>query len=109
MQDRPRRCEVPLPDTDKLGIDTLIYFLEGTWGARIPWNEGLRDQNDQGNMAQAYHIDPAHPVKGEGRVPVLTVPTLLSDANKIAWMRAFLGWAYHCVVTKDPNRAMTPY
>ena len=63
------------------------------------WNEGLRNSQ----MAQNYHLDPAHPVRGEGRVPVLTVPALFSDANKIAWMRAFLGWAYRCVVSKDPK------
>ena len=54
-------------------------------------------------------LDPDHPVKGEGRVPILTVPTLLSDVNKIAWMRAFLGWAYRCAGTKDPQREITPH
>ena len=60
-------------------------------------------------MAAHYQLNPNHPVKGEGRVPVLHVPTLLSDVNKIAWTRAFLGWAYRCVVTKDPKRAMAPH
>ena len=64
---------------------------------------------DEGNLAQNYPLDPNHPVKGEGRVPMLTVPTLLSDVNKIAWMRAFLGWAYRCAVTKHPQREMTPH
>ena len=37
LQDRPKRCEVPLPDINKLGIDSLIYFLEKRWNVRIPW------------------------------------------------------------------------
>ena len=52
-----------------------------------PRNEGLRTQIGQGNMAANYPLDPNHPVRREGRVPVLAVPTLLSDVNKIAWMR----------------------
>ena len=60
----------------------------------------LGHQIEQGNMAANYPLDPDHPVRREGRVPVLAVPTLLSDVNKIAWMRAFLGWAYRC----DPDR-----
>ena len=48
-------------------------------------------------------------MRREGRVPILYVPTLLSDVNKIAWTRAFLGWAYRCVVTKDPEREMSPH
>ena len=54
LQDQPKRSVVPLPDTEKLGIDTLIYFWEKTWGARIPWNEGLRAQIEQGNMAANF-------------------------------------------------------
>ena len=69
----------------------------------------VNDQIEQGHVAANYPLDPNHPVRGEGRVPVLTAPTLLSDANKIAWTRAFLGWAYRCVVTKDPKRAMTQH
>ena len=60
-------------------------------------------------MAANFPLDPKRPVKNEGRVPVLDVPSLLSDVNKIAWTRAFLGWAYRCVVTKDPERAMIPH
>ena len=40
---------------------------------------------------------------------MLSVPTLLSDVNKIAWMRAFLGWAYRCVKTHSPEGAMPPH
>ena len=40
---------------------------------------------------------------------MLTVPTLLSDVNKIAWTRAFLGWAYRCVKTRSPEGAMPPH
>ena len=109
LQDQPKRSVVPLPNPEKLGIDTLIYFWEKTWGARIPWNEGLRAQIEQGNMAANYPLDPNHPVRREGRVPVLAVPTLLSDVNKIAWMRAFLGWAHRCVVTKALEREMSPH
>ena len=60
-------------------------------------------------MAANYPLDPNHPVRREGRVRVLAVPTLLSDVNKITWMRAFLGWAYLCVVTKTPEREMSPH
>ena len=77
LQDQPKRSVVPIPNTEKLGIDTLIYFWEKTWGARIPWNEGLRAQIEQGNMAANYPLDPNHPVRKEGRVPILYVPTLL--------------------------------
>ena len=109
LQSQPQRSVVPLPNPDRLGIDTLIYFWERTWGARIPWNEGLLSQIQQGHMAANFPLDPNHPVRNEGRVPVLYVPSLLSDVNKIAWTRAFLGWAHRCVVTKDPERAMTPH
>ena len=37
LQSQPKRSEVPLLNPDKLGIDTLIYFWERTWGARVPW------------------------------------------------------------------------
>ena len=109
LQDQPKRSVVPLPDPEKLGIDTLIYFWDKTWGARIPWKDGLRTQIEQGNMAANFQLDPANPVRREGRVPVLPVPTLLPDVNKIAWMRAFLGWAYRCVVTRAPEREMFPH
>ena len=66
LQSQPRRYEVPLPNPDKLGIDMVICFWERTWGARIPWNEGLRDQTERGCMAANYPLDPNYPVKGEG-------------------------------------------
>ena len=50
-----------------------------------------------------------NPEKGSAKAPVLTGPSLLSDANKIAWMRAYLGWAYKCVSTGDPLRDMIPH
>ena len=109
LQGQPKRTVVPLPNPEALGIDTLIYFWEKTWGARIPWNEGLRAQIEMGNLGANHHLDPDNPVQKEGRVPMLTVPTLLSDVNKIAWMRAFLGWAYRCVKTHSPEGAMPPH
>ena len=109
LQSRPKKTEVPLPNPEALGIDTLIYFWEKTWGARIPWNEGLRAQIEEGNLGATYHLDPDCPVAKEGRVPMLAVPTLLSDVNKIAWMRAFLGWAYRCVKNRSPEGAMPPH
>ena len=54
LQSQPKRSVVPLPNPDVLGIDTLIYFWEKTWGARIPWNEGLRRQIEQGHMAANF-------------------------------------------------------
>ena len=42
-------------------------------------------------------------------MPMLEVPSLLSDVNKIAWMRAFLGWAYRCVKNKSPEGVMPPH
>ena len=109
LEGQPKRSVVPLPNPEALGVDTLIYFWEKTWGARIPWNEGLRAQIEQGNMGANFPLDPDHPVQKEGRAPVLTVPTLLSDVNKIAWMMAFLGWAYRCVKTHSPEGAMPPH
>ena len=109
LQTRPKITEVPLPNPEALGIDTLIYFWEKTWGARIPWNEGLRTQILEGNLGATYPLDPDHPVAKEGRVPMLEVPSLLSDVNKIAWMRAFLGWAYRCVKNKSPEGVMPPH
>ena len=50
LQDRPKKTVVPLPNPEALGIDTLIYFWEKTWCARIPWNEGLRAQIEEGNL-----------------------------------------------------------
>ena len=89
LQDRPR-----MPDLDNLGIDKLVYFQEKSYGIRIPWNEGLRAEIDKGYVEQHYYVDPSNPEKGTGKIPVLAVPLLLSDANKIVWMRAYLGWAY---------------
>ena len=109
LQSQPKKTEVPLPNPEALGIDTLIYFWEKTWGARIPWNEGLRTQILEGNLGATYPLDPEHPVAKEGRVPMLEVPSLLSDVNKIAWMRAFLGWAYRCVKNKSPEGVMSPH
>ena len=109
LQKQPKKTEVPLPNPDALGIDTLIYFWEKTWGARIPWNEGLRTQIEEGNLGATYPLDPDFPVVKEGRVPMLTVPSLLSDVNKIAWMRAFLGWAYRCVKNRSPEGVMPPH
>ena len=96
-----RLAEVPLPNPDALGIDTLVYFWEKTWSARIPWNEGLRAQILEGNLGANFPLDPEHPVVKEGRVPMLDTPSYLSDVNKIAWVRAFLGWAYRCVKNKS--------
>ena len=109
LQGQPKRSVVPLPNPKALGIDTLIYFWEKTWGARIPWNKGLRAQIEQGNMGANYPLDPDNPVAKEGRVPALAVPTLLSDVNKIALMRAYLGWAYRCVKTHSPEGATPPH
>ena len=109
LQGQPKRTKVPLPNPEALGIDTLIYFWEKTWGARTPWNEGIREQIEQGHLGATYHLDPDNPVQKEGRVPMLTVPTLLSDVNKITWMRVFLGWAYRCVKTHSPEGAMPPH
>ena len=91
LQTRPKLAEVPLPNPDALGIDTLVYFWEKTWCARIPWNEGLRAQILEGNLGANFPLDPDYPVVKEGRVPMLDTPSYLSDVNKIAWVRAFLG------------------
>ena len=109
LQTRPKLVEVPLPNPDALGIDTLVYFWEKTWSARIPWNEGLKAQILEGNLGGNFQLDPDNPVRGEGRVPMLDTPSYLSDINKIAWMRAFLGWAYRCVRNKSPEGVMTPH
>ena len=109
LQTRPKLAEVPLPNPDALGIDTLVYFWEKTYYARIPWNEGLKAQILEGNLGGNFQLDPDHPVAKEGRVPMLDTPSYLSDVNKIAWVRAFLGWAYRCVKNKSPEGVMTPH
>ena len=62
LQTRPQLTEVPLPNPEALGIDTLIYFWEKTWSARIPWNEGLRAQILEGNLGANFPLDPDRPV-----------------------------------------------
>ena len=109
LQTRPKLAEVPLPNPDALGIDTVIYFWEKTFYARIPWNEGLKTQILEGNLGGNFQLDPNHPVAKEGRVPMLETPSYLSDVNKIAWVRAFLGWAYRCVRNRSPEGVMTPH
>ena len=109
LQTRPKLAEVPLPNPDALGIDTVIYFWEKTFYARIPWNEGLKTQILEGNLGGNFQLDPNHPVAKEGRVPMLDTPSYLSDVNKIAWVRAFLGWAYRCVKNRSPEGVMTPH
>ena len=56
-----------------------------------------------------YHTNPEWAVKGEGKVPILKELSFLSDANKIAWMRAYLGWACKCTRTGDPRRNTVPH
>ena len=36
-------------------------------------------------------------------IPHLKPISYLSDANKMAWMRAFLGWACKARVTQNPS------
>ena len=83
LQTRPKLTEVPLPNSEALGIDTLIYFWEKTWSARIPWNEGLRTQILEGNLGATYPLDPDHPVAKEGRVPMLEVPSLRTGYSSL--------------------------
>ena len=65
-------------------------FMDRSTGDRIPWNTGLKRQVELGYLEAKYVRANAMP-DSQKVIPHL-VP--ISDANKIAWMRAFLGWAY---------------
>ena len=101
LQSQPKRSEVPLPNPDKWGIDTLIYFWERTWGARIPWNEGLRSQIQQGRMAANFPLDPNYPVKNvESRYSMCQLHCQMS----IRSLGQGLSWDGHIVVSSPRTR-----
>ena len=96
----------PMLDPDKLGIERMVYFAEIHSGIRIPWNTGLRQQINEGWLGQNYVVYHEQAPNGDPKVPVLKVVSLFSDSNKIAWIRAFLGWAYRCTFTGSPDIPM---
>ena len=69
-------------------------------GDRIPWNTGVKQELERGAYAWAYERENAQP---EDKKIILHMQPIsyLSDANKIAWIRAFLGWAYKASMIQD--------
>ena len=108
LQSQPKRSVVPLPNPDKLGIDTLIYFWEKTWGARIPWNEGLRSLIVSARShGSQLPVDPSRPVKNEGRVPVLYVPVSIVRCQQDRLDKGFLGMGIPLRRHQGPGRNLT--
>ena len=75
-------------------------IVDRSTGDRIPWNTGLKRELERG--AHGVKCDRENAQPGEKKViPPLEPNSYLSDANKIAWVRAFLGWAYKAVMVQD--------
>ena len=81
-------------------MDGLIMITDRSTGDRIPWNTGVKHELERGAYAVAYERENATP---EDKKVILHMQPIsyLSDANKIAWIRAFLGWAYKAVMIQD--------
>ena len=99
---RSRRLRVERPDPSKLEIERLLMFVDGSTGARIPWNTGLKRQIELGYLGAKYDRVNAPP-ESKKVIPHLEPISYLSDANKLAWMRAFLGWAHKAMLTQNPD------
>ena len=99
-QKRPVRTRVERPNPEQLGMDGLIMITDRSTGDRIPWNTGVKHELERGGYAVGYERENAIP--GDKKVILHMQPiSYLSDANKIAWVRAFLGWAYKAVMIQD--------
>ena len=75
-------------------------MVDRSTGDRIPWNTGVKQEMEKGAYGVKYaHMD----AKPEDKkvIPRMEPISYLSDANKIAWIRAFLGWAYKAVMIQD--------
>ena len=85
-------------------------FVDRSTDDRIPWNTGLKHQIELGYMEVKYPRadDPPDQPKV---IPHLKPISYLADANKLAWMRAFLGWAFKACVTQnaDPQAGMSEH
>ena len=97
---RSPRTRVERPDPSKLGMERLLMIVDRSTGDRIPWNTGLKRELEMGNLGTKYVRANALP-EDKKVIPHLEPISYLSDANKIAWMRAFLGWAYKAVLTQN--------
>ena len=96
------RTRVERPSSEQLGMDALIMIVDRSTGDRIPWNTGVKQELERGTYAVGYERENAIP--GDKKVILHMQPiSYLSDANKIAWIRAFLGWAYKAVMIQDVN------
>ena len=100
QQKRPVRKRVARSSPEQLGMDGLIMITDRSTGDRIPWNTGVKHELERGAYAVAYERENALP---EDKKIILHMQPIsyLSDANKIAWIRAFLGWAYKAVMIQD--------
>ena len=99
---RPARTRVERPGPEQLGMDALIMIVDRSTGDRIPWNTGVKKELERGAYASSY--DRENPMPGDKKIILHMQPiSYLSDANKIAWIRAFLAWAYKAVLIQDVN------
>ena len=108
QQKRPARKRVERSSSDQLGMDGLIMITDRSTGDRIPWNTGVKQALEKGMYAWSFERENAQP---EDKKIILHMQPIsyLSDANKIAWIRAFLGWAYKASMIQevDPQVEMS--
>ena len=96
------RTRVPRPDPSQLGMEKLIMITDRSTGDRIPWNTGVKQEIEKGAYGVKYERMDAKP-EDKKVIPHMEPISYLSDANKIAWIRAFLAWAYKAVLIQDVN------
>ena len=75
-------------------------IVDRSTGDRIPWNTGVKQEMEKGAYGVKYDRMNAEP-ESKKVIPHMEPISYLSDANKIAWVRAFLGWAYKAVMIQD--------
>ena len=97
---RSPKTRVERPDPSQLGIERLIMMVDRSTGDRIPWNTGVKQEMEKGALGVRYAR--ANATSEDKKViPHMEPISYLSDANKIAWIRAFLAWAYKAVMIQD--------
>ena len=87
---RSPRTRVERPDPSQLGIERLIMMVDRSTGDRIPWNTGVKQEMEKGAYGVKYARMDAKP-EDKKVIPHMEPISYLSDTNKIAWIRAFLG------------------
>ena len=99
---RSPRTRVERPGPSQLGIERLIMMVDRSTGDRIPWNTGVKQEMEKGAYGMKCARMDAKP-EDKKVIPHMEPISYLSDANKIAWIRAFLGWAYKAMMIQDVN------